>query len=75
MPRRVLKGIIAGVNGNNTVSVKVERTFSYPLYKKTVKRSNKYSVHCIGKKYLVGDRVKIIECRPISKTKSWMVLE
>ncbi len=75
MPRRILKGIVESVKDDKTVSVRVERTFRHPLYKKTVRKSNKYATHAVEGKYKVGDKVKIQECRPISKTKSWVIIE
>lgn len=75
MPKRVLQGTVISTKNNKTVSVIVERKFKHPLYKKTVKKSAKYAAHNTQGEYKVGDKVKIQECRPISKTKSWIVLE
>ena len=75
MPRRILQGTVESATNNKTVLVKVERTFTHPLYKKTVRKSTKYAAHDENNECKVGDKVRIEECRPISKTKSWMVME
>ena len=75
MPKRILQGTVTSTKNDKTISVKVERTFRHPLYKKTVRKSAKYAVHDAVGKCKVGDKVKIQECRPISKTKSWVVIE
>lgn len=75
MPKRILQGTVESATNNKTVLVKVERTFTHPLYKKTVRKSTKYAAHDENNECKVGDKVKIEECRPISKTKSWVVME
>jgi small subunit ribosomal protein S17 len=75
MPKRILQGTVTSAKNDKTVSVKVERTFRHPLYKKTVRKSAKYSAHDAKGECKVGDKVRIQECRPMSKTKSWMVIE
>ncbi len=74
MPKRILQGTVESAKTKNTVSVRVERRFRHPLYKKTVRESAKYAAHYESGEYKVGDKVKIQECRPISKTKSWIVV-
>lgn len=74
MPKRVLQGIIKSTKSEKTLIISVERRFRHPLYQKTVTRSSKYAVHYDVGTYNVGDVVKIIESRPISKTKKWRVL-
>jgi small subunit ribosomal protein S17 len=74
MPRRVLRGSVVSAKNDKTITVKVERSFRHPLYLKTVKKSKKYSVHDESNTCKEGDVVNIIECRPISKTKSWTVV-
>lgn len=74
MPRRILQGIVKSSKCNKTISVIVERRFRDDLYQKTIKKSTKYAVHDPESKYKEGDKVKIIESRPISKTKKWIVL-
>lgn len=75
MPRRVLQGVVVSDVADKTVVVRVERRYKHPLYKKTVKRSKKYAAHDPNNTYKTGDVVKIIERAPISKTKSWEVLD
>ncbi len=75
MPRRILQGEVVSNKSDKTIVVRVERTFKHPKYKKIVRSSKKYSAHDETNKYHQGDKVKIIECRPISKTKKWTVLE
>ena len=75
MPKRVLNGIVVSSKGDKTVIVKVERRFKHPIYKKTVKVSKKYAAHDPNNKHNEGDVISIIESRPISKTKTWVVLE
>jgi len=75
MPKRILQGTVVSDKGNKTVIVKVERRLMHPLYKKTIRRSKRYAAHDEANRCKEGDAVKIIECRPISKTKCWMVLD
>ena len=75
MPKRILKGIVISDKADKTLTVKVERRFSDPFFKKTIGSSKKYKTHDENNKFKVGDSVRIQECRPISKTKSWTVLE
>lgn len=74
MPRRILEGDVVSDKTDKTVTVLVERRFRHPVYKKYIKRSDKYSAHDEANHFKAGDRVQIIECRPISKTKRWAVL-
>jgi small subunit ribosomal protein S17 len=60
---------------DKTVVVAVTRLFQHPVYKKTVKRVTKFKAHDENNKCQIGDIVKIIETRPISKEKSWIVIE
>ena len=75
MPRRILKGVVVSDKADKTLTVKVERRFADPFFKKTVRSSKKYKTHDENNKFKVGDSVRIQECRPISKTKTWTVLE
>ena len=75
MPRIILKGVVVSDKADKTLTVKVERRFSDTFFKKTVRSSKKYKTHDENNKFKVGDSVRIQECRPISKTKSWTVLE
>ena len=74
MPKRVLYGEVVGDKGDKTVVVRVERRFTHPLLRKTIRRSKKYHAHDEANAFKVGDRVAIEETRPISKLKSWRVL-
>jgi small subunit ribosomal protein S17 len=75
MPKRILKGTVVSNKADKTLTVKVERRFIDPLFKKTVRSSKNYKTHDENNKYRIGDIVRIQECRPISKTKTWTVLE
>jgi small subunit ribosomal protein S17 len=74
MPKRVLQGVVVSDKTDKTVVVKVERRFTHPLLKKTVRRSKKYQAHDETNQFKVGDVVSIEESRPISKTKRWIVV-
>lgn len=74
MPRRVLQGIVVSDGNEKTITVRVERRVSHPVYKKTIRRSKKYAVHDEKNQFKVGDKVEIIESAPISKTKCWQVV-
>lgn len=74
MPKRVLQGTVVSDKNNKTIVVKVERRFTHPLFKKTVRRTKNYKAHDETNVHKVGDLVSIEECRPISKDKRWTVL-
>jgi small subunit ribosomal protein S17 len=74
MPKRVMQGVVVSDKTDKTVVVKVERRFTHPLLKKTVRRSKKFQAHDEANQYKVGDVVFIEESRPISKTKRWIVV-
>ncbi|QEK39775.1 30S ribosomal protein S17 [Candidatus Sneabacter namystus] len=74
MPKRILQGSVVSASRDKTVSVLVKRRFTSPLYKKIVSRTKKYHAHDSKNMYKVGDKVKIEENSPISKTKKWVVL-
>jgi small subunit ribosomal protein S17 len=75
MPKRILQGVVVSDKGDKTVVVRVERRFPDPVMGKTVRRSKKYHAHDENNVFSVGDQVRIQECRPISKTKSWEVIQ
>jgi small subunit ribosomal protein S17 len=75
MPRRVLQGVVVSDKGDKTITVLVERRVMHPVYKKFIKLSKKYRAHDEGNGCHVGDMVRIRECRPISKSKSWEVVD
>ncbi len=74
MPKRVLQGTVVSDKADKTVTVRVERRFTHPIYKKTVRTSKKYAAHDEQNKFKSGDAVKIVESRPMSKTKRWAVV-
>ena len=74
MPKRILSGTISKAVNKKTVVVDVERTFKHPIYKKYIKRSKKYHAHDETDTLKVGDKVMIEETRPISKLKTWKVV-
>jgi small subunit ribosomal protein S17 len=75
MPCRILQGVVVSDASHKTVVVKVEKSVKHPVYKKYITRSCKYAAHDPENAHKIGDVVKIIECRPISKTKKWHVLD
>ena len=75
MPKRILQGVVVSDKQEKTLVVKVERRFTHPLFKKTVRRSKNYHAHDEKGEYKAGDVVRIQECRPLSKLKTWEVLE
>ena len=75
MPKRILTGTIVSDKTDKTVVVKVERRVKHPLYGKIIKRSKKYHAHDEGNEYRQGETVRIEETRPISKLKTWKVVD
>ena len=73
MPKRILTGTVVSSNTNKTIVVKVTRRVQHKLYKKIISQSKKYHAHDENNSFKVGDVVKIIESKPISKLKSWTV--
>jgi small subunit ribosomal protein S17 len=74
MPKRILQGTVTSDKNDQTITVLVERRFTHPMMKKTVRKSKKYRAHDATNAFKIGDSVRIIECAPISKTKRWTVL-
>ena len=74
MPKRILTGTVVSSNTNKTIVVKVIRRVQHKLYKKIISQSKKYHAHDENNSFKVGDIVKIIESKPISKLKSWTVV-
>ena len=74
MPKRILQGVVVSDKQSKTLVVRVERRFTHPLFKKTVRRSKKYYAHDENNECKVGDIVWIEEHRPISKLKRWAVV-
>jgi small subunit ribosomal protein S17 len=75
MPKRILQGVVVSDKQEKTIVVKVERRFTHPLLKKTVRRSKNFHAHDEAQTYKVGDVVSIEETRPLSKLKRWIVVE
>ena len=75
MPKRILVGTVTSDKTDKTVTVLVERKVKHPLYGKIIRRSKKYHAHDEGNAYKTGETVRIEETRPISKTKTWQVIE
>ena len=75
MPKRVLQGTVVSAKNNKTIVVEVERRYTHPLLKKTVRRTKKYHAHDEANTFKAGDKVEIQESSPISKLKRWVVLE
>ena len=73
MPKRTLQGVVVSDKQDKTVVVRVERRFTHPVMKKTVRRSNKFHAHDEKNEFSVGDIVWIEEHKPISKLKRWVV--
>lgn len=74
MPKRILEGDVVSDKTDKTITVLVERRFMHPIYKKYIKKTDKFTAHDEANQFKTGDRVSIIECRPISKTKRWTVV-
>lgn len=74
MPKRVLQGKVVSDKTSKTVTVRVVRRLNHPVFKKIIRRSKKFAAHDPKDQYKIGDVVKIRECTPVSKSKSWEVL-
>ena len=74
MPKRILSGIVVSSNANKTITVDVTRRIKHRLYKKIIRQNKKYHVHDEKNEFNVGDTVSIIESKPISKLKKWIVM-
>ena len=75
MPKRVLTGTVVSDKADKTVVVRVERRVKHPLYGKIIKLSKKYHAHDEGNAFKSGEQVRIEECAPVSKLKTWTVLD
>ena len=73
--RKTRIGVVTSDKADKTVTVSVERRFPHPLYGKAVRRTKKYHAHDGENEYQIGDTVRIMETRPLSKTKRWRVVE
>lgn len=74
MPKRILSGTVTSDANAQTVTVSVERRFTHPVLKKTIRKSKKYRAHDANDAFKVGDAVRIQECAPVSKNKRWEVI-
>ena len=75
MPKRVLTGTVVSDKGDKTVVVHVERRVKHPLYGKIIKLSKKYHAHDAANEFHIGEVVRIEECAPVSKLKTWTVVD
>lgn len=74
MPKRTLEGVVVSDKQHKTVVVRVERRFTHPVMKKTIRRSKTFHAHDETNEFRIGDLVKIEEHKPISKLKRWLVI-
>ena len=74
MPKRILQGTVVSNSSDKTVTVVVERLEKHPVLGKIVRKSKKFAAHDENNQHNVGDIVRIQECRPLSKSKTWVVL-
>ena len=75
MPNRILSGKVISSNSNKTIVVEVTRKVKHKLYKKIINRTKKYHAHDETNSFNIGDFVSIKESKPISKLKTWTVIE
>ena len=74
MPKKILNGLVISDKGNKSITVEVERKYQHPILQKVIKSKKKYHVHDEINSYKTGDKVSIIESKPISKTKRFIVI-
>ena len=74
MPKKILQGTVISNKQDKTITVLVERKFKHPFLKKVIRRSKKYSAHDSENQFNTGDKVKIMESKPISKLKRWVAV-
>ena len=74
MPKRLLSGTVVSSNSNKTIVVKVSRRVKHKMYRKIITRSKNYHAHDENNQFKVGDKVSIMETKPISKLKTWTVI-
>lgn len=75
MPRKIYTGEVVSDKMNKTIVVAVKRFMQHPTYKKTIKKITKFKAHDEANRFKVGDKVSIVESKPLSKDKRWRVLE
>ena len=74
MPKRIMQGTVVSDKADKTVTVLVERRIMHPVYKKFITKSKKFAAHDAENRFKQGDKVRIRECAPISKSKSYEVI-
>ena len=74
MPKRILQGVVVSDKNDKTIVVRVERRFTHPMMKKTVRRTKKYHAHDEANAAKTGDIVRNEECRPMSRNKTWALV-
>ena len=74
MPKRILSGVVVSSNSNKTITVDVTRRIKHKLYKKIIRQNKKYHAHDENNEFNVGDKVSIIESKPLSKLKRWKAI-
>jgi small subunit ribosomal protein S17 len=74
MPKRTLQGVVVSDKQDKTIVVRVDRRFTHPIYKKTIRRSKNYHAHDETNQFKAGDQVRIEESKPLSKLKRWTVV-
>ena len=75
MAKRILDGIVVRDKNNKTIVVNVKRKYNHPFFKKVISSTKKYHAHDENNNFKIGDKVKIIECKPYSKKKKWEVVQ
>ena len=74
MPKKILQGTVISNKQDKTITVLVERKFKHPVLKKVIRRSKKYSSHDPDNQFNAGDKVRIMESKPISRLKRWVAI-
>jgi small subunit ribosomal protein S17 len=75
LPKRTLQGVVVSDKQDKTIVVRVDRRFTHPIYKKTIRRSKNYHAHDENNQFKAGDVVRIEESKPLSKLKRWTVVQ
>lgn len=73
--RKTRQGVVVSAARDKTITVRIDSAKSHPVYGKTVRRSRKLHVHDEANEAAQGDLVRIVECRPLSRTKRWRLVE
>jgi small subunit ribosomal protein S17 len=75
MPKRTLQGVVVSDKQDKTIVVRVDRRFTHPIYKKTIRQSKNYHAHDENNEFKTGETVWIEESKPLSKLKRWTVVQ